>query len=155
MYQALLDITHLRYRLMPYIYSQSWKITSEGYTMMRGLPMDFPDDVKVRDISDAFMFGPAFLVHPVTRAMYNAETPPPATLPTEYLRTPDGKPGLAVQYFAGDKLRDAQGKSDRQGRGSRLARSAAGRILPAAWTDSINFSARWEGMICSAGRRRI
>ena len=75
MYQALLEITHLRYRLMPYLYSQSWKVTSEGYTLMRGLPMDFPGDVKVHNISDSFMFGPAFLVHPVTRAMYRMDNP--------------------------------------------------------------------------------
>ena len=73
MYQGLLDITHLRYRLMPYLYSQNWKITNQGYTLMRALPMDFPDDGKVHNISDAFMFGPAFLVHPVTRPIVSHE----------------------------------------------------------------------------------
>ena len=44
--------------------------------MQRGLPMDWPDDRRVRDMGDEFMFGPAFLVGPVTepgathRAMY-------------------------------------------------------------------------------------
>ncbi len=58
----------LRYRLMPYIYSLAWKVTSEGYTMTRALPFDFPDDAKVRTIADQFMFGPALMVSPVVTA---------------------------------------------------------------------------------------
>ncbi len=56
----------LRYRLLPYIYSLAWRVTRDGYTMQRGLPMDWPEDRRVRDIGDQFMFGPAFLVAPVT-----------------------------------------------------------------------------------------
>ena len=33
----------LRYRLLPYIYSVSWQVTSDGGTMMRPLMMDFAD----------------------------------------------------------------------------------------------------------------
>jgi alpha-glucosidase (family GH31 glycosyl hydrolase) len=33
---------------------------------MRALPMDFPNDPKVADLRDEYMFGPAFLVAPVT-----------------------------------------------------------------------------------------
>ena len=58
----------LRYRLLPYIYSVAWKVTSEGYTPMRALVMDFPTDWKAIDIPDQFLFGPAFLVNPVTDA---------------------------------------------------------------------------------------
>lgn len=145
-YQALLDITHLRYRLMPYLYSQSWKVTSEGYTLMRGLPFDFPDDVKVRNISDSFMFGPAFLVHPVTRAMYRMDKPPAPTLPTEYLRTPEGEPGLPVQYFAGMNFNTPKDKEidkvvDHDWPGPPLADPPGG-------LDGLNnFSARWEGTL--------
>jgi alpha-D-xyloside xylohydrolase len=62
----LLTADVLRYRLMPYIYSMAWKVTSEGYTMMRPLVFDFQNDNQVYDIKDQFMFGPAFLVNPVT-----------------------------------------------------------------------------------------
>ena len=58
----------LRYRLLPYIYSLAWKVTSEGYTPMRALVMDFPSDRNALDIPDQFLFGPAFLVNPVTSA---------------------------------------------------------------------------------------
>jgi len=56
----------LRYRLLPYIYSLAWMGTSQGYTPMRGLIMDFRTDEHSATISDQFMFGPAFLVNPVT-----------------------------------------------------------------------------------------
>ena len=56
----------LRYRMLPYIYSLAWKVTSEDYTMMRPLVMDWRENQTVRDIGDEYMFGPAFLVNPVT-----------------------------------------------------------------------------------------
>jgi alpha-D-xyloside xylohydrolase len=56
----------LRYRLMPYIYSLAWRVTREGYTVMRPLVMDFRGDERARDIGDQFMFGPAIEVNPVT-----------------------------------------------------------------------------------------
>jgi alpha-D-xyloside xylohydrolase len=56
----------LRYRLMPYIYSLAWKTTSEAYTPMRALAMDFRTDARALNIGDQFMYGPAFLVNPVT-----------------------------------------------------------------------------------------
>jgi len=56
----------LRYQLMPYIYSLGYKTYSSGAPYMRALFMDFPDDAKVADLRDEYMFGPAFLVAPVT-----------------------------------------------------------------------------------------
>ena len=53
---------------MPYIYSLAWKVTSEGYTIMRPLVFDFQNDTMVYGIKDQFMFGPALLVNPVTAA---------------------------------------------------------------------------------------
>jgi alpha-D-xyloside xylohydrolase len=63
---TLIAYDQLRYRLLPYIYSLAWRVTRDDYTMQRGLPMDWPEDLRVRDIGDQFMFGPAFLVAPVT-----------------------------------------------------------------------------------------
>jgi alpha-D-xyloside xylohydrolase len=55
----------LRYRLLPYIYSQSWQITHSGSTLMRALVMDFRTDNVARNLTDEFMFGPSILVAPV------------------------------------------------------------------------------------------
>ena len=57
---------NLRYRLLPYIYSLAWKTTSESYTPMRPLVMDFRDDDKAQNVGDQYMYGPSFLVNPVT-----------------------------------------------------------------------------------------
>lgn len=57
----------LRYRLLPYIYSTSWGVTSQGSTMMRGLVMDFRNDPQVYEIGDQYMFGPAIMACPVTK----------------------------------------------------------------------------------------
>ena len=57
---------HLRYQLMPYTYSLAYRSYQTGAPFMRALFMDFPNDPNVVDIPDEYMFGPAFLVAPVT-----------------------------------------------------------------------------------------
>jgi alpha-D-xyloside xylohydrolase len=58
----------LRYRLMPYIYSLAWKVTSEDYTIQRPLVMDWRNDPNTWNLGDQFMFGPAIMVNPVLKA---------------------------------------------------------------------------------------
>nr|NQU90644.1 DUF5110 domain-containing protein [Bacteroidota bacterium] len=69
-YDAILKFDNLRYRLLPYIYSQAWRVTNENYTLMRGLAMDFASDKKVLNINNEYLFGPSFLVCPVTEHQY-------------------------------------------------------------------------------------
>jgi alpha-D-xyloside xylohydrolase len=69
-YETLLKFTNLRYRLIPYIYSQAWKVASENYTLMRGLIFDFMSDSATYNINDEYMFGSSFLVCPVTRPLF-------------------------------------------------------------------------------------
>ncbi len=64
--KILTSYDRLRYRLMPYIYSLAWMTTSEAYTPMRPLAMDYRTDTRALNIGDQFMFGPALLVNPVT-----------------------------------------------------------------------------------------
>ena len=56
----------LRYELLPYTYSLAYGTYLNGAPFMRALFMDFPNDPNVADIVDEYMFGPAFLVAPVT-----------------------------------------------------------------------------------------
>lgn len=65
-YDAILKMINLRYKLLPYIYSNARRITSESYTMARILAFDFANDHNVLDIKDEYMFGDAMLVCPVT-----------------------------------------------------------------------------------------
>lgn len=66
--KILTNYINLRYHLLPYIYSVSWMVTKDGYTMMRPLVMDFQNDAKAQVTPDQFMFGPSLLVNPVTHA---------------------------------------------------------------------------------------
>lgn len=144
-YRSLLGAAQLRYRLLPYLYSLGWKSTHDGYTLMRALPLDFPDDRAARKLGE-FMFGPALLVHPITRAMYHVGQPPAETIPTAALRTPDGRPGLRAEYFEGTNFETPAGEVvdavvDHKWPAPPLANP------PAKLTRLDDFSGRWTGTI--------
>ena len=58
---------NLRYRLLPYIYSEAWQVSQKGSTMMRPLVMDFNGDNTALDQQFEHMFGKSFLVAPITK----------------------------------------------------------------------------------------
>ncbi|MBO9713866.1 TIM-barrel domain-containing protein [Sphingomonas sp.] len=62
----LASYLRLRYALMPYLYSLGRQTYETGSPFMRALFMDFPDDPEAATLGDEYMFGPAFLVAPVT-----------------------------------------------------------------------------------------
>jgi alpha-D-xyloside xylohydrolase len=103
---TLIKFDNLRYRLLPYIYSLAHQVTANGYTIMRGLPMDFEQDKKTYSIDDQFMFGPALMVCPVTE--YMLHRPPEQSIPItpEHFRTNDGKPGLHAKYYKDAHYKD-------------------------------------------------
>jgi alpha-D-xyloside xylohydrolase len=101
--KVLVKFDNLRYRLMPYIYSMAYQVTQNNYTMMRGLPMDFPEDKKTYNINDQYMFGPSILVCPVTEYMINRPPGSSVRITPDHFRTPDGKPGIQVRYYKDDK----------------------------------------------------
>jgi alpha-D-xyloside xylohydrolase len=80
-YAAMLKFDRLRYRLLPYLYSLGGAVTRHGGTILRPMVMDFPSDTTARDLADQYLFGPAFLVAPVTtyqartRSVYLPSTP--------------------------------------------------------------------------------
>lgn len=69
----LLSYDRLRYRLIPYVYSLAGLTTLDDYTIMRSLAFDFRTDPGIQNIPDQYMFGPAFLVNPVTQSLANNE----------------------------------------------------------------------------------
>ncbi|MGC1424215.1 MAG: TIM-barrel domain-containing protein, partial [Terracidiphilus sp.] len=64
--KSLVDYDTLRYRLLPYISSEAWQVTSKHDTLMRPLVMDWRNDVEAQNTGDEYLFGPAILVSPVT-----------------------------------------------------------------------------------------
>ncbi len=69
-YDAIEKYINLRYSLLPYIYSTSWQVTHNQSSFLRALSMDFPEDRRVWDMGNQYMFGASFLVCPVTDPMY-------------------------------------------------------------------------------------
>jgi alpha-D-xyloside xylohydrolase len=90
-YDTLLRFLHLRYRLLPYIYSLAAWETLFDYTMLRMLAFNFREDPKVYDIADQFMFGPALMICPVTH--------PAAKSRSVYLPA-----GTWYDFWTGEKL---------------------------------------------------
>lgn len=60
------SMLNLRYRLLPYIYSEGWQVSQNGSTMMRPLVMDFSHDPAAIGQAYQYLFGKSILVAPVT-----------------------------------------------------------------------------------------
>jgi len=103
-YDAIARSIKLRYLLLPYIYSTAWDVTANHSTMMRALMMDFPNDPKVHDINDEYMFGKSILVCPVTESMYVKEDYDHVKSKDLYL--PQGT--AWYDFWTGDKIEGGQ-----------------------------------------------
>jgi alpha-D-xyloside xylohydrolase len=101
-YDALIVADRLRYRLMPYLYSVAWKVSNDGYSFLRGLPMSFSDDVKTYNISDQYVFGPSIMVRPVTRPLLYEPEFKGIDITPEHILSPDGKQtGAMLSVYRG------------------------------------------------------
>lgn len=56
----------LRYRLLPYIYSNAYEMYKTGLPLMRALVLNYQDDENVYEIGDQYLFGNDIMVCPVT-----------------------------------------------------------------------------------------
>ena len=72
-YDAIEKQIRLRYRLIPYLYSTAWQVTSNNDSYMRPLFSDFAADKKVWNINDEFLFGRSILAAPIVKAQYTEE----------------------------------------------------------------------------------
>jgi len=82
---------HLRYELMPYIYSNERVATDTGIGIVRPLFWIFPDDARASTETRSWMFGDAMLVSPIVE--------PGATMHDLYL-----PPGEWINYQTGAQL---------------------------------------------------
>lgn len=65
-YDSFVHYLKLRYSLLPYVYTLAGDTWHRDGTILRALAMDFPQDAKVNSIDDQYLFGPAFLINPIT-----------------------------------------------------------------------------------------
>ena len=85
----------LRYRLLPYIYSAFVQASETGAPVQRPFVFDFQDDRQARETDDAYLFGEALLVAPVTEAGCTAR----------HVYLP---PGSWVDFYSGERHGGAQ-----------------------------------------------
>ena len=64
--EIITDYIRLRYKFMPYIYSEAAQVTFNGSTIMRPFVFDFPEDQEALKQVASYMFGKSLLVSPVT-----------------------------------------------------------------------------------------
>ena len=64
--QIIADCLKERERLQPYIDSCATAVAEKGYTLMRPLVFDFADDPEALQQKYEYMFGPKYLISPVT-----------------------------------------------------------------------------------------
>ena len=72
-YDAIEKQIRLRYRLIPYLYSTAWQVTSDNDSYMRPLFADFAADKKVWNMTDEFLFGRSILAAPIVDPQYTEE----------------------------------------------------------------------------------
>ena len=72
-YDAIEKMIRLRYRLIPYLYSTAWEVTSANGSYLRPLFSDFAADKKVWNTTDEFMFGRSILAAPIVDPQYTEE----------------------------------------------------------------------------------
>ena len=72
-YDAIEKQIRLRYRLIPYLYSTAWQVTSNNDSYMRPLFSDFASDKNVWNNNDEFMFGRSILAAPIVNPQYTEE----------------------------------------------------------------------------------
>ena len=64
-YDNILRYIRLRYRLLPWLYSQVHQLNTKGELLMGALPLYFPHDSQAAEIIDEYLFGQSFLVAPM------------------------------------------------------------------------------------------
>ena len=72
-YDAIEQMICLRYRLIPYLYSTAWQVTSQNESYLRPLFSDFATDKRVWNMTDEFMFGRSILAAPIVDPQYTEE----------------------------------------------------------------------------------
>jgi alpha-D-xyloside xylohydrolase len=100
-YDTLVAFDRLRMRLLPYSYSLAAMTTFDGYTPMRALVMDFPAELRLHDVADQFMYGPAIMVCPVTQPCRHPPSLQCETLTAWRHCLVDGQNGMRVRTYDG------------------------------------------------------
>ena len=73
-YDIINRYIHLRYALLPYIYSTARQVHASDYSFMRAMGIAYPQDANALSLKDQFMFGRDILVAPVVKSQATQRT---------------------------------------------------------------------------------
>lgn len=125
----------MRYRLLPVFYAAAHENYETGEPLLRRLDLDYPDYAAAgRD--DEYLLGKNILVAPVLQGSLQI-------VPGDWLKTPDGQPGLQAEFFSNPELSGAPALT----RTDALVDFNWGKISPATGLPTNNYTARWTGTI--------
>lgn len=147
-YDTQMKFINLRYRMLPYIYSTAWKVTSEGYSFIRPLAADFPSDKESQDCGTQYMFGKSIMACPVTKELYRETENKGDYIYYKNLFTPDGREhGLVYEIYDGVDFKNLV-------RRRKIDTSSMGWAGNIPYEIKLEYSERWTGQILSedAGR---
>ena len=97
-YDAIESTIRLRYRLLPYIYSTAWQVTSANESYLRALTYDFASDKNTWNLGSEFMFGRSILATPILDPQYTEEK----------IFKEDAMSGWDKKYAKIEKLKDGK-----------------------------------------------
>jgi hypothetical protein len=125
----------LRYRLLPVFYAAARENYETGEPLLRRLDLDYPDFAEAgRD--DEYLLGKNILVAPVLQGSLQI-------VPGDWLKTPDGQPGLQAEFFPGTELSGAPALT----RTDAVVDFDWSKTGPAPGLPTNNYTARWTGTI--------
>jgi len=126
---------NLRYRLLPVFYAAARRNYETGEPLLRRLDLDYPQfPESTRD--DEYLLGENILVAPIIDS-------PLQPVPAEWLKTPEGQPGLHAEYFPNENLSGVPVLTSRD----RALDFDWDYGSPGAGIPNDHFSARWTGSV--------
>ena len=125
----------MRYRLLPVFYAAARENYETGEPLLRRLDLEYPEFPEAAR-EDQYLLGKDILVAPVLQGSQQI-------VPGEWLRTPDGQPGLAAEFFGNP---DLSGPPVSTRTDARLDFDW-GKMSPAPGVPTNNYTARWTGTI--------
>jgi alpha-D-xyloside xylohydrolase len=102
-YDAILEAIHLRYRLLPAIYSQAGLVHLRDASFIRPVAFAFPDDPRTHDLGTQMLFGDSIMVSPVVSPMYYAAKSAPINGVARNREVYLPK-GTWIDFWTGEKL---------------------------------------------------
>ena len=125
----------LRYRLLPVFYAAAHENYESGEPLLRRLDLDYPEFAEAGR-NDEYLLGKYLLVAPVLQGELQI-------VPKDWLKTPDGQPGLQAEFFTNQDLSGPPALT----RTDALVDFDWSKISPAPGLPTTNYTARWTGTI--------